>query len=133
MPELNACLNSTSAVLLILGYIFIRRGNVPAHKACMLSATSTSTVFLISYIYYHLHHGSTRFPGTGWARTAYFAILISHTILAIVQVPLIWTTLFRAFQGRFKAHKRLARITWPIWLYVSITGVIIYFMLYHWQ
>ncbi len=130
MPGLNACLNFTSAVLLILGYVFIRRRAVSAHKLCMLSATATSVLFLISYIYYHLHHGATRFPGTGWPRTLYFTILISHTFLAVVQVPLIGITLSNALRGRIDAHKRLARITWPIWLYVSTTGVIIYWMLY---
>jgi putative membrane protein len=130
MPGLNACLNSASALLLILGYIYIRRQNVPAHKFCMLSATATSTLFLICYITYHLHHGSTKFQGTGWVRQVYFTILISHTFLAIVQVPLILSTLSLAFRGRIAAHKRLARVTWPIWYYVSITGVIIYWMLY---
>src|SRR3989338_2756269 len=113
-----------------MGYLFIRRKAVSAHKVCMLSAASTSTLFLIGYIYYHLHHGSTRFRGTGWSRPVYFSILISHTILAVVQVPLIYVTLKRAFRSQFEAHRRLARITLPIWVYVSITGVVIYWMLY---
>lgn len=130
MPELNAALNLASTILLILGYTLIRQRAITAHTLCMLGATLTSFLFLISYIYYHLHHGSTRFPGTGWSRALYFSILIPHTILAIVQVPLILKTLIHAFRGRFEQHKRLARITLPVWLYVSVTGVIIYWMLY---
>ena len=130
MPELNAALNFTSAVLLITGYIFIRRKNIPAHKFCMLSATFTSAVFLVCYIYYHLHHGGTRFPGTGFWRPVYFSILISHTFLAVLQVPLILRTLFLALKNRIEAHRKLARVTWPIWVYVSVTGVVIYVMLY---
>ncbi len=130
MPELNAALNLTSAILLILGYTLIRQRAITAHTICMLGATLTSTAFLISYIYYHLHHGASRFQGHGWSRTLYFCILIPHTILAIVQVPLIYKTLRHAFAGRFEAHRRIARITLLIWLYVSVTGVIIYWMLY---
>ena len=130
MPELNATLNSISAALLVLGYTFIRRRSVGAHKFCMLGATATSCLFLISYLYYHYHHGSTRFPGQGGWRTLYFSILIPHTILAAVQAPLIYKTIRYAFAGRYEAHRRLARITLPIWLYVSITGVIVYCMLY---
>jgi putative membrane protein len=130
MPELNAALNLLSALQLILGYIFIRRRAVTAHKLCMLGATLTSALFLAGYLYYHYHHGSTRFPGTGGARTLYFWILIPHTILAAVQVPLIYMTLRHAFVGRFEAHRRWARVTLPIWLYVSVTGVLIYWMLY---
>jgi len=130
MPELNAALNLASAILLILGYTLIRQRAITAHTLCMLGATLTSCLFLISYIYYHLHHGSTRFPGTGWSRTLYFSILIPHTILAVVQVPLIYKTLRHAFAGRFDAHKRIARITLAIWLYVSMTGVMVYWMLY---
>ena len=134
MPELNAALNLASAILLILGYTLIRQRAITAHTLCMLGATATSTIFLVCYIYYHLHHGATRFPGHGWSRSLYFSILISHTILAVVQVPLIYKTLRHAFAGRFEAHKRLARVTLPIWVYVSVTGVVIYWMLYrvHW-
>ena len=130
MPELNAALNLASAILLILGYTLIRQRAITAHTLCMLGATATSTIFLLCYIYYHLHHGATRFPGKGWSRQVYFSILISHTILAVVQVPLIYKTLRHAFAGRFEAHKRLARVTLPIWVYVSVTGVVIYWMLY---
>ncbi len=130
MPELNAALNLTSAILLILGYTLIRQRAITGHTLCMLGATATSTIFLVCYIYYHLHHGATRFPGRGWSRPVYFSILISHTILAIVQVPLIFLTLRHAFKNRFEAHRRLAKITWPIWVYVSVTGVVIYWMLY---
>ena len=130
MPELNAALNFTSAILLILGYALIRQRAITGHTICMLGATATSTLFLISYIYYHLHHGSTRFPGTGWSRTLYFAILVPHTILAVAQLPLIILTLIHAFRGRFDRHKVLARVTLPIWLFVSVTGVVIYWMLY---
>lgn len=130
MPGLNAALNLVSAFLLILGYALIRRRAITAHAACMLGAAVTSALFLISYVYYHLHHGSTRFPGAGWSRTLYFWILIPHTLLAAAQVPLIYKTLRHAFAGRFDAHRRWARITLPIWLYVSVTGVVIYWMLY---
>ncbi len=133
MPGLNAALNLTSAVLLVLGYLFIKRKAIGAHKACMLGATATSTLFLACYLYYHAYHGSTRFPGTGWIRTLYFWILIPHTILAAVQVPLIYQTLRMAFAGRLDAHKKWARVTLPIWLYVSVTGVIIYWLLYRVQ
>ena len=130
MPELNAALNLASAILLVLGYTLIRQRAVTGHTLCMLAASATSAVFLVCYIYYHLHHGRTRFPGTGLARPVYFTILISHTILAVVQVPLILRTLFLAFRSRFQEHKRLARVTLPIWLYVSVTGVVVYWMLY---
>ena len=130
MPELNAALNFISACFLVSGYVFIRRKQTGRHKFCMLAATLTSSLFLISYLYYHALHGSTRFPGHGTWRQIYFFILIPHTILAAVQVPLIYRTLRHAFAGRLDAHRRLARITLPIWLYVSVTGVIVYWMLY---
>lgn len=133
MPELNAVLNLISTFLLIAGYALIRRKAIAAHKACMLGATFTSTLFLVGYLYYHWHHGSTRFPGMGWSRTLYFCVLIPHTVLAAVQVPLIYKTLRHAFAGNFEAHRRWAHITLPIWLYVSITGVLIYWMLYRIQ
>ena len=133
MPELNAALNFTSAIFLIVGFIFIRRGVLQGHKICMLSACVSSTIFLVSYIYYHLHHGATRFPGVGGIRSVYFTILISHTILAVVQIPLIFMTLRAAFTANFERHKKLAKITWPMWLYVSVTGVVIYWMLYQVQ
>ena len=130
LPHLNACLNATSAVLLFTGYSFIRARNVVAHRACQIAALVTSILFLASYLTYHYHHGTTRFQGTGLARPIYFTILTSHTILAIVIVPLVALTFYRALRGDFARHRRIARITLPLWLYVSITGVIVYLMLY---
>jgi len=130
LPAVNAILNSTSAVLIFLGYLFIRQRRVAAHRACMVAAFLTSTLFLISYLTYHYYHGSTKFSGQGPIRTLYFAILFSHTILAAVIVPLVLTTLYRAVRGQFVSHARIARWTFPIWLYVSVTGVVVYLMLY---
>jgi putative membrane protein len=130
LPALNAILNGTSAVLLTTGYFFIRRKSISAHRACMIAAFTTSTIFLISYLVYHYFHGSTQFQGEGWARIIYFTILISHTLLAAAIVPLAITTLYRALRANFAGHMRLARWTLPLWLYVSVTGVIIYLMLY---
>ncbi len=131
LPAVDATLNAASAILLMLGFFFIRRKNVQAHKACMLSAFTTSTVFLICYLVYHFHHGVTRFRGQGAIRSFYFALLGSHTMLAAVIVPLVLTTLYRAWRKRFDRHKRIARWTLPLWLYVSVTGVVVYWMLYH--
>ena len=131
LPTLNATLNATSAVLLLTGYFFIRRRRVTAHKACMLSALLVSMLFLTSYIYYHYHHGATPFPGAGWVRILYFSILIPHTALAVVIVPLALTTVYRAWRGQFDRHKRIARWTLPLWLFVCVTGVVVYWMLYH--
>ena len=130
LPTLNALLNAACAILLTLGYRAIRRGDVARHKACMGLAFLTSILFLASYLTYHALHGSTRFPGAGWVRPLYFAILISHTILAVVIVPLVLRTLYLALRGRFDAHRRIARWTLPLWLYVSVTGVVVYWMLY---
>lgn len=130
-PSLNACLNATSAVLLIAGACFIKAGRIGAHRACMLAACAASTLFLISYVTYHAHVGSVRFRGTGWIRPVYFTILISHTILAVVIVPMVARTLFLAARKRFADHRAMARWTLPAWLYVSVTGVIVYVMLYH--
>ncbi len=132
LPTLNAALNGTSAVLLTLGYLFIRRKKVNLHKACMVSAFVISTLFLVSYLTYHYHAGSKPFPGEGWTRPLYFAILISHVILATVTLPLSIVTLARGIRGRFEKHRRIARWALPIWLYVSVTGVVVYLMLYHW-
>ena len=131
LPAMNATLNGTSAILLSLGYYFIRKRAVSAHKRCMLGAFVASTLFLISYLVYHYHVGSVRFTGSGGIRTVYFAILISHTVLAALIVPLVLVTLWRAWKVRFEKHKRIARWTLPLWLYVSVTGVVIYLMLYH--
>jgi uncharacterized membrane protein YozB (DUF420 family) len=130
LPHLNACLNATSAVLLFAGYFFIRAGKIAAHRACQISALIVSALFLTSYLTYHYFHGTTRFPGTGFARPVYLTILFTHTVLAIVIVPLIAITFYRAFRQDFARHRKIARITLPLWLYVSITGVIVYLMLY---
>ena len=130
LPALNAVLNATSAILLSAGYRFIRRRQITAHKRCMLAACATSTLFLMSYLTYHYYVGSMPFRGQGWVRPLYFTLLISHTALAATIVPLAIMTLFRAWKADFRKHARLARWTWPIWMYVSLTGVIIYVMLY---
>ena len=129
-PALDASLNAASAILLMLGYVFIRNKRILAHKVCMLSAFGTSTLFLVCYLWYHAHHGVTRFAGQGVIRPVYFTLLGTHTVLAAVIVPLVLTTLYRAWKKRFDLHKRVARWTLPIWLYVSITGVVVYWMLY---
>ncbi|HEY2973674.1 MAG TPA: DUF420 domain-containing protein [Pyrinomonadaceae bacterium] len=131
LPHLNAVLNTTSALLLLAGFRFIRLGRIQAHRNCQVTAVITSTLFLISYLTYHYYHGATRFAGQGLARPLYFTILISHTILAVVIVPLIVVTLYRAARGDFDRHRRIARWTLPLWLYVSVTGVVVYLMLYH--
>jgi len=131
LPAVNAALNGTSALLLATGYLCIRRRKVTAHKACMASAFILSILFLVSYLTYHYHVGSVAFGGRGWIRAAYFTILISHTILAVTIVPLALVTLSRALRGRFSKHVRVARWTLPLWLYVSVTGVVVYWMLYH--
>jgi uncharacterized membrane protein YozB (DUF420 family) len=130
LPGLNAVLNSASALLLLSGYVFIRRGRVAAHRRCMLAALGTSALFLISYLVYHYHVGSVAFTGQGWIRRVYFTILISHTSLAVAIVPLVLITVSRALRSRFDRHKRIARWTLPLWFYVSVTGVIVYWMLY---
>ena len=130
LPHVNACLNGTSFLLLLTGYRFIRARNIGAHRACQIAALCVSLLFLASYLTYHFHHGATRFQGTGIVRPIYFSILLSHTILAIVIVPLVILTFYRAFRNDFSRHRRIARITLPLWLYVSITGVIVYLMLY---
>ena len=130
LPHLNACLNASSAILLFSGWRFIKAHNVAAHRACQISALIVSLLFLTSYLTYHYFHGTTRFQGTGLARPIYFTILTSHTILAIVIVPLVALTFYRAFRADFVRHRRIAMITLPLWFYVSITGVIVYLMLY---
>ena len=131
LPHLNAALNASSFILLSTGYYFIRRGRVIAHRNCQLAALTVSIMFLISYVTYHQHHGTTRFTGQGIARSVYFTILTSHTILAVVIVPFVIVTFLRAFRGDFQRHRALARWTLPMWLYVSVTGVLVYVMLYH--
>lgn len=129
-PALNASLNGASAVLITVGRAMIRRKKVSWHRACMIAAVATSTMFLASYLYYHAHVGSVRFPGRGWTRPAYFALLISHTVLAATVVPLVLLTLAAALRRRFDSHRRIARWTYPVWLYVSVTGVLVYLVLY---
>jgi uncharacterized membrane protein YozB (DUF420 family) len=130
LPAVNAALNATAATLLVIGYTLIRRGRIRQHRAVMLAAFATSTLFLISYVVYHAHAGSRPFPGRGPIRGVYFAILITHIILAAAIVRMALITLSRALRERFDRHKAIARWTLPIWLYVSVTGVIVYLMLY---
>ena len=130
LPTLNATLNATSAVLLAIGWWHIKRGRIETHRRFMLSACVSSTFFLISYVVYHAQAGSRPFPGTGLARMAYFAILVPHVILAAAVVPLAAVTLVRGLRRRDVAHRRIARFTFPIWMFVSVTGVLVYLMLY---
>jgi uncharacterized membrane protein YozB (DUF420 family) len=130
LPALNAALNATSAVLLVVGFWLVRRGRLQAHRRAMLAAVGSSTLFLVSYLVYHAQVGSVRFQGRGAVRVLYFAILLTHTVLAAAIVPLVLVTLARALRGRFELHRRLARVTFPLWAYVSVTGVVIYLMLY---
>jgi putative membrane protein len=130
LPAVNATLNSIATVLLITGYVFIRRGDRQKHKACMIAALVTSVLFLTSYVIYHARVGSVPFRGTGWIRTVYFSVLIPHVILAAAVVPPILITTSRGLSAKYDKHRRIARWTLPIWLYVSVTGVIVYLMLY---
>ena len=130
LPTINAVLNGTCAILLALGYCAIRNHKVSVHRLCMTLAFFTSIVFLISYLTYHAFHGATRFLGSGLIRPIYFSILISHTGFAILIVPLALRTLYLAVRSRFEVHKKIARVTLPLWLYVSVTGVAVYWMLY---
>ncbi len=130
LPAINAVLNATSAVFLGTGYRFIRLGKIVPHKICMITAFICSSAFLTSYLYYHAHVGVVRFGGQGWIRPVYFTLLISHTLLAAAIVPLALIALYRALTGQFSRHKRIARWTYPLWLYVSVTGVIVYWLLY---
>jgi uncharacterized membrane protein YozB (DUF420 family) len=130
LPAVNACLNSLSAIFLTIGYLFIRRKNIIAHRNCMLGAFLTSTIFLICYVVYHLNAGRTVFKDPAWFRPIYLSILLTHTVLAVAIVPMVLITLSRALRQRFDRHKIIARWTWPLWMYVSVTGVIIYVLLY---
>lgn len=131
LPTLNACLNATSALLLLMGFYFIRQRNIHAHRACMGGAFLISILFLISYLIYHYQAGATRFAGQGIIRPVYFVILISHTVLAALVPFLAVITLIHALRERYDKHRRIARWTLPVWLYVSVTGVVVYVMLYH--
>ena len=136
LPAVNASLNGLSACLLTAGFIFIRRRNITAHRNCMISAFCVSVIFLICYLTYHtylavaLHRGPTRFLNPAWFRPIYLTILLTHTVLAVIIVPMILITLSRALRERFDKHKKIARWTWPLWMYVSVTGVIVYLLLY---
>lgn len=130
LPALNATLNSISAMLLAFGFYFIKRREIARHKLCMGLAFATSTLFLVSYLIYHAQVGSVPFTKQGWIRPVYFTILISHIILAAAIVPLALVTLYRAWKKDFQRHRKIARWTWPLWMYVSVTGVVIYVMLY---
>jgi putative membrane protein len=131
LPTVNAALNATSATLLSIGFVLIKRKRIRAHLAVMTSAFVVSTLFLISYVVYHYQAGSRPFTGQGLIRPLYFALLLTHVVLAALIVPLALTTLYRAWRGDFGRHMRIARWTFPIWLYVSVTGVVVYWMLYH--
>lgn len=130
LPAVNAALNATAAILVGLGVYFIKRKNIPAHKACMVAALAVSTLFLTSYLTYHYNVGNVRFTKQGWIRNVYFPLLASHTILAALILPMILRTAFLAFRGRFRNHVRIAKWTFPAWMYVSVTGVVVYLMLY---
>lgn len=136
LPAVNGSLNGLSAVFLTAGYVFIRRKNINAHRNCMIAAFVTSTLFLACYLTYHfylayaLHRGPTRFENPAWFRPIYLTILLTHTVLAVVIVPMVFITFSRALRERFDKHRRIARWTWPIWMYVSVTGVLIYYLLY---
>ena len=130
LPAVNATLNTISTALLITGWVFIRRGERQKHKACMIAALVTSSLFLTSYVIYHAQVGSVPFQGTGWIRTVYFSVLVPHVILAAAVVPPILITVSRGLSAKYDKHRRIARWTLPIWLYVSVTGVIVYLMLY---
>jgi putative membrane protein len=131
LPTLNAILNFISAVLLGAGGYFIHKRRIEAHKKCMLAALCVSAAFLVSYVIYHYYAGSVSFTGQGWLRPVYFFILITHIILAIAIVPMVLRTTFLGLRGRFDSHVAIARWTFPIWMYVSVTGVVVYLMLYH--
>ena len=130
LPALNATLNATAAVLLTTGYVLIRRGRVAQHRAVMIAACCTSVLFLISYLTYHAQIGSKHFEGKGAIRIVYFTILLTHTVLATVIVPMVLMTLSRGLKGKYDRHRAIARWTLPLWMYVSVTGVIVYLMLY---
>lgn len=131
LPALNAAFNALATVFLVTGYVFIRRGNRTAHRNCMIGALIASTLFLAGYLTYHFNvPGVTRFRDPAWFRPIYLVLLLTHTVLAAAIVPMVLVTLIRAIRGRFELHKKIARWTWPLWMYVSITGVLIYLLLY---
>jgi len=130
LPTLNAVLNSLSTIFLILGFVFIKRKNEQAHRKMMLAAFTTSTLFLVSYLTYHFFAGRTTFVNPAWFRKYYLVLLLTHTVLAVVIVPMILTSIYFGLKGKREAHRKIARWTWPLWIYVSLTGVLIYLILY---
>lgn len=130
LPAVNATLNATSAILLSFGFYFIRRKQIIAHRNCMIAAFCASTVFLTCYLIYHFNVGRTTFVNPAWFRPIYLTLLLTHTVLAVVIVPMILMTLSRGLKARYEMHKKIARWTWPLWMYVSVTGVLIYYLLY---
>ena len=130
LATVNAGLNATAAILIGTGFYFVKQKNIQAHKVCMIAAMAVSAVFLTSYLIYHYNVGSVRFTKQGWIRSVYFPLLITHTTLAAVVLPMVLRTLFLATKKRFASHMRIARWTFPVWMYVSVTGVIVYLMLY---
>ena len=131
-PALNATLNGITTVLLSLGFVFIKTGKVRAHRCCMISAFATSALFLACYLYYHFHHPTTKFTTPGLVKAGYYLLLGSHVVLAVVVLPFIFAAFYQALRGNFEKHKKIVRWTWPVWMYVSVTGVLVYFMLYQW-
>jgi putative membrane protein len=131
-PALNATLNGTSAALLLTGRVLIAKRQIVAHRICMIAAVVASALFLVCYLFFHFKVGNILFLGHGWVRPVYFTILITHVTLAMVIVPMAIVTLSRGLGGRYPQHRAIARWTWPLWMYVSITGVLVYFMLYQW-
>jgi uncharacterized membrane protein YozB (DUF420 family) len=132
LATVNAGLNATSAVLIAVGFYFIKQKNIQAHKACMIAAMVVSALFLTSYLVYHYNVGNVRFTKQGWVRNVYFPLLLTHTVLAAIVLPMVLRTAFLALKGRFGKHVRIARWTFPVWMYVSVTGVVVYLMLYRW-
>ena len=130
LSTVNAALNATSAILIGSGFYFIKQKNISAHKACMIAALGVSTLFLASYLFYHYNVGTVRFTKPGWLRDVYFPLLLTHTVLAVVIVPMVLRTLYFGLKNRFRQHVGIAKWTFPIWMYVSITGVVVYWMLY---
>lgn len=130
LPAVNASLNALAAVFLVIGFVFIRAKKISWHRFCMIAAFACSCAFLALYLYFHFHAGVIRFGGHGWIRPVYFTLLISHTMLATVIVPLVLITLSRGLSKRFSAHRAIAKWTFPLWLYVSVTGVLVYWLLY---
>ena len=131
-PALNASLNGTCAVFLLTGRVLIAKGRIAGHRTCMIAAVTASALFFCCYLFFHYKVGNILFLGQGWARPVYFAILISHVTLAVVIVPMAIVTLTRGLRQRYDKHRAIARWTWPLWMYVSISGVLVYFMLYQW-